>query len=94
MADDNALTSLFKGANDSPPFPGEDFLKNAPTGLVFPTDLKGKTIVISVEPSPDNSSMPFVLKPLAHAVPSDAMNHTTINMGVGPVQGLTGSAKR
>ena len=64
--DDNASTSLFKGdSGDGPPFPGEDFLQNAPAGMTFPTDLKGATIVISVEPSPDNSAGPFTLKPLA-----------------------------
>lgn len=46
------------------PFPGEDFLYHAPTGLTFPTELTGKTVVISVEPNPDNSSAPFLLKPL------------------------------
>ena len=45
-------------------FPGEDFLKNAPTGLTFPTDLAGKTVVISVEPNPDNAPGPFSIKPL------------------------------
>ena len=28
-----------------PPFPGEDFLMNAPSGLMFPTDLSGATAV-------------------------------------------------
>ncbi len=64
-ADDNASTSPYKGGEgDGPPFPGEDYLQNAPSGLTFPTDLKGTTIVISVEPNPDNSPLPFTLKPL------------------------------
>ena len=62
--------------------------------MTFPTDLKGTTIVISVEPSPDNSVNPFTLKPLAHMVPADAMNHTVINMGTGPVTMLSGTATR
>lgn len=94
-ADDNASTSPFKGtAGNGPGFPGEDFLNNAPSGLTFPTDLKGKTIVISVEPNPDNSATPFALKPLAHMVPTGAMTHTTINMGAGPVVSLTGTVTR
>ncbi|WP_147677506.1 anti-sigma factor [Algibacter pacificus] len=94
-ADDNAATSIFKGdAGNGPGYPGEDFLQNAPSGLTFPTDLKGKTIVISVEPSPDNSAAPFTLKPLAHSVPADAMNHTVINMGAGPVISLSGTVTR
>jgi hypothetical protein len=75
-------------------FPGEDFLLNAPSGVTFPTDLKGATIVISVEPSPDNSPMPFTLKPLAHVVPLTAANHTPIVMGTGPKAVLTGSVRR
>lgn len=93
--DDNASTSIFKGdAGDGPAFPGEDFLQNAPAGLTFPTDLRGSTIVISVEPSPDNSVAPFTLKPLAHMVPAEAMTHTTISMGAGPVVSLSGTLTR
>lgn len=81
MADDNASTSPFKGnSGNGPAFPGEDFLQNAPTGLTFPTDLSGGKIVISIEPSPDNSSMPFLLKPLVHDVPVVATTHTPYTM--------------
>ncbi|WP_248723644.1 anti-sigma factor [Seonamhaeicola sp. ML3] len=94
-ADDNAATSIFKGdSGNGPAYPGEDYLQNAPSGLSFPTDLKGKTIVVSVEPYPDNSPAPFTLKPLAHMVPSDAMNHTAIAMGDGPVKSLSGVISR
>ncbi len=94
-ADNNAATSVFKGdAGNGPGYPGEDFLQNAPSGLTFPTDLKERTIVISVEPSPDNSAAPFTLKPLAHVVPADAMNHTVIDMGAGPVVSLSGTVTR
>jgi len=93
--DENATSSLFKGAvGNGPAFPGEDYLQNAPSGLTFPTDLRGATIVISVEPSPDNSSAPFTLKPLAHMVPVNAMTHTTISMETGPVVSLTGTVTR
>ena len=70
----------FSGTEPGPPYPGEDFLVNAPSGLVFPTDLTGTTIVISVEPSPDNSAAPFLLKPLVGNVPSAAADHTLYNM--------------
>jgi hypothetical protein len=33
--------------------------------------------VISIEPSPDNSSAPFMFKPLLATAPSMAMDHTT-----------------
>lgn len=94
-SDDNAATSMFKGdAGNGPAYPGEDFLQNPPAGLTFPTDLKGKTVVISVEPDPDNSTAPFTLKPLAHMVPADAMNHTAIMMEDGPVKSLSGMVSR
>lgn len=95
MADDNATTSIYKGdAGNGPAYPGEDFLQNPPGSLTFPTDLKEQTIVISVEPSPDNSSAPFTLKPLAHMVPANAMDHMAITMGAGPVVSLNGSVTR
>lgn len=71
----------FSGTMAGPPFPGEDLLMNAPSGLTFPTDLSGGTIVISVEPSPDNSPNPFLLKPLVGKVPTDAKDHMSYNMG-------------
>ncbi|XCF07383.1 anti-sigma factor [Tamlana crocina] len=93
--DDNAMTTPFKGdLNDGPPYPGEDYLQNAPSGLTFPTDLRGATVVISVEPYPDNSPAPFTLKPLAHMVPASADHHFTIDMGAGPVMYLEGMVSR
>lgn len=60
----------FSGANAGPEYPGEDFLVNAPSGLTFPTDLRSRTAVISIEPVPDNSTAPFVLKPLLGTIPA------------------------
>lgn len=73
-------TDSFSGDDPGPPFPGEDFLNNAPSGTTFPTDLRGATIVVSVEPVPDNSPNPFSLKPLVGAVASDAADHTSLGM--------------
>lgn len=70
----------YSGPMPGPPFPGEDYLENAPSGLTFPTDLKGGTAVISIEPDPDNSSAPFTLKPLVGAISSNAMDHVTYDM--------------
>ncbi len=70
---DNAAP--YSGMAAGPPFPGEDFLNNAPSGLSFPTDLSEGTIVISVEPVPDNSPAPFLLKPLVGQVPANANDH-------------------
>ena len=68
------------GQSMSPPFPGEDFLNNAPAGLTFPTDLSSATIVVSVEPVPDNSAAPFVLKPLVAPVGANVATHTALDM--------------
>ena len=56
--------------NPAPPFPGEDFVINAPSGLTFPTELAETPIVISIEPVPDNSAAPFTLKPLIKVTPA------------------------
>ena len=76
-ADDSAP---YSGAMEGPSFPGEDFLENAPAGLSFPTDLAGQTVVISVEPMPDNSANPFTLKPLVGAISESATDHTAYAM--------------
>ncbi len=70
----------FSGVNSGPPFPGEDFLNNAPSGLNFPTDLSGGTAVISIEPFPDNSANPFTLKPLVGGIPQNAQDHFVYGM--------------
>ncbi len=95
MADANAATSPYKGtAGNGPGYPGEDYVMGSAAGIDFPTDLKGRTIVVSVEPWPDNSPAPFALKPLAHMVPANAADHTAIAMGAGPVVSVSGTATR
>lgn len=74
------MFSGFSGPSGTPPFPGEDFIKNAPAGFTFPTDLSGKTAVISIEPFPDNSAMPFLLKPLIASISATAMDHVVYSM--------------
>ena len=70
----------FSSTMDGPPFPGEDYLLNAPSGLTFPTDLSEGTAVISIEPDPDNSPNPFTLKPLVAGIPAMAMDHKPYDM--------------
>lgn len=70
----------YSGNMSAPPFPGEDFIVNAPTGLNFPTDLSGGMAVISVEPVPDNSPAPFLLKPMVGNIPADAQDHITYSL--------------
>ena len=63
-----------------PAFPGEDFIQNAPAGLTFPLDLSSQKIVVSVEPVPDNSPAPFLLKPLVGDVPANATDRTVYTL--------------
>lgn len=59
--------------NAAPPFPGQDFVDPA-------RDLTdGYTAVVSVEPQPDDSPAPFILKPLVHEIGS-VMPPTTQTM--------------
>jgi len=72
----------FSGPEPGPAFPGEDYLVNAPDGVTLPTDLSGATIVISVEPDPDDGPMPFVLKPLVGQIPEDGVaDHVSYELG-------------
>lgn len=70
----------FSGDTPGPAYPGEDFLVNAPDGLTFPTDLSEANVVISIEPDPDDSALPFFLKTLAHQVPANAEDHMVFDM--------------
>ena len=85
----------FSGSLPGPPFPGEDFIMSAPAPLVFPPDLNGAPIVLTIEPSPDNSPAPFTpLKPLVGSVPIGASVHTTYPIANNATSFPTGSASR
>ena len=94
----SGAADLFDGyssqENPGPPFPGEDYLMNAPGGLSFPTDISGGFAVISVEPYPDNGPEPFAVKPLAGMIPTDAMDHVTYMMELNSGSFPTGMAKK
>jgi len=75
-----------------PPFPGEDFLLNAPVGLTFPTDIAGDVAVISIEPFPDDDASPFTLKPLIGMIPANAIDHVTYPMDNNATTNPTGTA--
>ncbi|MEM7534435.1 MAG: DM13 domain-containing protein [Chloroflexota bacterium] len=61
------------GPGTGPNYPGQDFLDPA-------TNILGYAAVISVEPEPDDSPAPFVLKPLVDDVIEDAGDHGSQNM--------------
>jgi hypothetical protein len=84
----------YSGTLPGPPFPGEDFLMNAPAGQTFPTNLAGMVAVISIEPFPDNSISPFTLKPLLKAIPPNAIDHTTYDLDQNLGSFPTGTATR
>lgn len=65
------------GPAGTPPVPGQDF-------IMPPLDLTGATVVISVEPQPDDSPAPFALKPL--------VDMTVDNMGPGVLEDLSNNA--
>ncbi len=89
QVDDN---DPYSGPDSGPPFPGEDFVEDAPAGLTFPTDIAGATAVISIEPSPDNNPLPFTLKPLTGAIPSDAVDHVSYDLTASSATFPTGTA--
>lgn len=65
------------GPDGFPPFPGQDY--------IFPAiDLIGQTVVISVEPEPDDSPAPFLLKPLVDDI--------VVDMGIGGAQSMGNNA--
>lgn len=74
------MSAPYSGNLPAPPFPGEDLLTNTPAGFTFPTNLQSGTVVVSIEPNPDNSAAPFALKPLVGAIPSNAVDHVNYNL--------------
>ncbi|MFQ6013428.1 MAG: hypothetical protein ACE5LS_07270 [Thermoplasmata archaeon] len=88
------LSAPYSGTQATPPFPGEDFLVNAPSGLTFPTDLAGQTIVVSIEPrgSLDTDPDPFQFKPLVGSVPAGATDHVEYDLGDESAGLATGTA--
>ena len=82
-ADDSAY---YSGPVAGPPFPGEDFLQNAPEGLSFPVDLTGASVMITVEPwyeYDDNQEEPFFIKILVADIPPDVTDHVTYDLSAG-----------
>lgn len=82
----------FSGPAGGPPVPGEDFFENAPAGETFPLDVRGRTVVISVEPVPDDSPAPFAMKPLVGTAGNDTAPATHAfgqNLGSLPMGSVT-----
>lgn len=88
VVDDEDEFNGYSGVNPGPPFPGEDYLVNSPSGISFPIDLgDGASLaVISVEPDINGidptGSAPFQIKPLVGEIPSGALDHINYPMDV------------
>jgi len=61
---------------DTPSFPGEDFLENAPEGVSFPLDPSGGTVRVTVEPFPDDTVAPYGIFILSGSVPASPSSAT------------------
>ena len=78
----------YSGPEAGPPFPGEDYLQNAPQGITFPINLAdgASLAVISVEPDLDGADPtgtgPFQIKPLVANIPLGANDHTNYDMNL------------
>ena len=72
----------YSGPQAAYPFPGEDFLTNAPSGITFPTDLSGKEVLVTlVPPYPEESKPPYKTTVFKGVVPSDASPKTVYTIG-------------
>ncbi len=60
------LTNPYIGVGIAPDFPGEDFVRNAPTGFSFPLVLEvGDEVMVTAEPDPDSLQAPFPIQILS-----------------------------
>ena len=62
-----------------PPFPGQDFV-DFQCGPTLNLDSGDFVTVLTIEPVPDNSAMPFLFKPLAGPIPTDGVGMNAIPM--------------
>lgn len=86
-------SDIYSGTSQAgPPVPGEDFFMNEPIGETFPLDIRGRTVVISVEPVPDDSPAPFAMKPLVGVAGNEtapAVHDFGLNLGSLPTGTVT-----
>ena len=64
----------------------------APDHLVPSEDIRGGTLFISIEPSPDDSPLPYSLRLLSAEVPPEAQSGTAYPMRNGSAGFPTGTA--
>lgn len=69
-------SGVHSGGLAPPPFPGEDLLTDAPTGLTFPADLTGARVFVTLEPWMEwdkEPEAPFFIRLLDGQVPPEAV---------------------
>ncbi len=74
----------FSGPDSAPDKPGEDYIVNLPAGITAPLDLRGGTVVVSIEPFQEGSDptgpMPSQVKPLTAEISADAIDHNPYDL--------------
>ena len=83
----------YSGPMEGFPYPGEDFLVNAPPGITFPTSVAGSVVIVTLEPSPDPDPAMSPLQLLTGSVPAQPMDSTTYNLTNNTPNFPTGTAR-
>ena len=82
-ADEADDDNPYSGSYSSPAFPGEDFLNESPSGFTFPLDLRGATVIVTIEPWDEydtDEGTPFYLRVLEADISAAATDHQTYFM--------------
>lgn len=86
------FANLFSGSLPAPQFPGEDFLANAPAGVVFPADLSGARLLLTLEPVLDDTADPSQLVVLEAILPAGLQGGEIIELTNRTAEFPTGTA--
>ena len=90
--DTRDFANPFSGPLPAPEFPGEDFLENAPSGVVFPADLGGARLILALEPTFDDTADPSQLIVLEAVLPAGLQGGEIIQLTNRTVDFPTGRA--
>lgn len=82
----------FSGDQEAPEVPGEDFLQDPPEGLVFPLDLGGTRLLVTLEPIGSDVAGPTQFVVLAATLPAGLTGGETIPMTNRAAEFPTGTA--
>ncbi|MDE2958347.1 MAG: hypothetical protein OXU68_15275 [Bacteroidota bacterium] len=73
-------SSVHSGSQPGYNYPGEDFLINAPPGLIFPLSVEGTRVYVTLEPEPDPDPDPSQFVLFEARVPGEILPGQTHNM--------------